>query len=92
MKPNAYNTIPIPAVHVEDLIAEGKMTSDQIDDLGDVLLGNIPVHRKEDEIVIYSVGGMPTEDVAWGTEVYRYAMEHNIGTKLNLWDAPQMMV
>ena len=92
MKPNAYNTIPIPAVHVEDLIAEGKMTSDQIDDLGDVLLGNIPVHRKENEIVIYSVGGMPTEDVAWGTEVYRYALEHGIGTKLNLWDAPKMMV
>lgn len=92
MKPNAYNTIPIPAVKVEDLIAEGKMTADQIDDLGDVLLGRIPVHRKEDEIVIYSVGGMPTEDVAWGTIVYRNALEKGIGTKLNLWDTPKMMV
>ena len=92
MKPNAYNTIPIPAVKVEDLIAEGKMTSDQIDDLGDVLLGKIPVHRKEDEIIIYSVGGMPTEDVAWGTLVYRNALEKGIGTKLNLWNTPQMMV
>ncbi|MBQ2258038.1 MAG: ornithine cyclodeaminase [Lachnospiraceae bacterium] len=92
MKPNAYNTIPIPAVKVEDLIAEGKMTSDQIDDLGDVLLGKIPVHRKEDEIIIYSVGGMPTEDVAWGTMVYRNALEKGIGTKLNLWNTPQMMV
>ena len=92
MKPNAYNIIPIPAVRVEDLIAEGKMTSDQIDDLGDVLLGNIPVHRKEDEIVIYSVGGMPTEDVAWGTIVYRNALEKGIGTKLNLWNQPEMVV
>lgn len=92
MKPNAYNTIPVPAVRVEDLIAEGKMTSDQIDDLGDVLLGKIPVHRKEDEIIIYSVGGMPTEDVAWGTMVYRNALEKGIGTKLNLWNTPQMMV
>ena len=92
MKPNAYNTVPIPAVHVEDLIAEGKMTSDQIDDLGDVLLGNVPVHRKKDEIVIYSVGGMPTEDVAWGTMVYRNALEKGIGTKLNLWEKPKMMV
>ena len=92
MKPNAYNIIPIPAVKVEDLIAEGKMTSDQIDDLGDVLLGNIPVHRKEDEIVIYSVGGMPTEDVAWGTIVYRNALEKGIGTKLNLWNQPEMVV
>ena len=92
MKPNAYNTIPIPAVKVEDLIAEGKMKKEQIDDLGDVLLGNIPVHRKEDEIVIYSVGGMPTEDVAWGTMVYRNALEKGIGTKLNLWEKPKMVV
>lgn len=92
MKPNAYNTIPIPAVHVEDLIAEGKMKPDQIDDLGDILLGNIPVHRKEDEIVIYSVGGMPTEDVAWGSMVYKNALDKGIGTKLNLWNAPKMMV
>ncbi len=92
MKPNAYNIIPIPAVKVEDLIAEGKMKPEQIDDLGDILLGNIPVHRKEDEIVIYSVGGMPTEDVAWGTMVYRNALKKGIGTKLNLWEKPKMMV
>ena len=90
--PKAYNTVPIPAVYVQDLIAEGKMTSGQIDDLGDVLTGKIPVHRKEGEIVIYSVGGMPTEDVAWGTMVYRNALAKGIGTKLNLWHTPQMMV
>lgn len=92
MKPDAYNTIPIPAVRVEDLISEGKMQPKQIDDLGDVLLGRIPVHRKKDEIIIYSVGGMPTEDVAWGTMVYRNALEKGIGTKLNLWETPKMMV
>lgn len=91
MKPDAYNTIPIPAVRVMDLIAEGKMKLDQVDDLGDVLLGNIPVHRKEDEIVIYSVGGMPVEDVAWGTIIYRNALKKGIGVKLNLWEVPQMV-
>lgn len=89
--PQAYNTVPITAVHVEDLIAEGKMTPDQIDDLGDVLTGKIPVHRKEGEIVVYSVGGMPVEDVAWGTIVYRNALEKGIGTKLKLWDTPDLM-
>ena len=73
--PKAYNTVPIPAVHVEDLIAEGKMKAEQVDDLGGILMGNIPVHRKEGEIVIYSVGGMLVEDVAWGTIVYRNALE-----------------
>ncbi len=92
MKPNAYNTIPIPAVHVEDLIAEGRMKPEQIDDLGDILLGRIPVHRKDNEVVIYSVGGMPTEDVAWGSIVYRNALAKGIGTKLKLWNTPQMMV
>ncbi|MCR5763873.1 MAG: hypothetical protein K6G00_10885 [Treponema sp.] len=91
-KPNAYNTIPIPAVRVEDLIVEGKMKKEQIDDLGDVLTGKIPVHRNKDEIVIYSVGGMPVEDIAWGTIVYRNALAKGIGTKLNLWNKPYMVV
>ena len=86
----AYETIPIPAVHCMDLIHDGKMTRDQIDDLGDILVGNAPVHRKQDEIVIYSVGGMPTEDVAWGTVVYRNALKMGIGTRLNLWDQPAL--
>ncbi|KZL90289.1 tyramine oxidase subunit B [Clostridium magnum] len=86
----AYNTIPIPAVHCMDLIKERKMTRDQIDDLGDVLMGKIPAKRKEEEVVIYSVGGMPIEDVAWGTIVYRNAIEKGIGVKLNLWDVPEL--
>lgn len=91
MKPDAYNTIPIPAVRVEDLIAQGRMKSEQIDDLGDVLLGKIPVHRSEDEVVIYSVGGMPVEDIAWGSMVYRNALKKGIGKKLNLWETPKMV-
>ncbi|QHQ60947.1 ornithine cyclodeaminase [Anaerocolumna sedimenticola] len=86
----AYNSIPIPAVHCMDLIEEGKMKKEQVDDLGDVIMGKVPVHRKENEIVIYSVGGMPIEDVAWGTIVYRNAIEKGIGTKLNLWKEPYL--
>lgn len=86
----AYNSIPIPAVHCMDLIKEGKMKEGAVDDLGDVLVGKVPVHRKENEIVIYSVGGMPIEDVAWGTIVYRNALEKGIGTKLNLWKEPYL--
>ena len=86
----AYHSIPIPAVHCMDMITEGRMKKDQIDDLGDVLIGKVPVHRKENEITIYSVGGMPIEDVAWGTLVYRNALEKGIGTKLNLWEQPYL--
>ena len=86
----AYHSIPIPAVHCMDLIAEGRMQKEQIDDLGEVLTGKVPVHRRKDEIIIYSVGGMPIEDVAWGTIVYRNALEKGIGTKLNLWSEPYL--
>lgn len=87
----AYNSVPIPAVHCMDLIKEGKFNKEKIDDLGDVLIGKTPIHRKDDEIIIYSVGGMPIEDVAWGTVVYRNALRNNIGTKLNLWSNPYMV-
>lgn len=33
---------------------------------------------------------MPTEDVAWGTVVYRNALKMGIGTRLNLWDQPAL--
>lgn len=86
----AYHTIPIPAVHCMDLIHEGRMKPEQIDDLGDVLNGTIPLHRNPDEIVIFSVGGMPIEDVAWGTIVYRNALNLGIGQTLNLWNTPYL--
>ena len=37
---------------------------------------------------IWSRGGMPVEDVAWGTIVYRSAIAQGIGVKLNLWEQP----
>jgi ornithine cyclodeaminase len=36
------------------------------------------------------VGGLPVEDVAWGTIIYRNALANGIGTKLNLWDKPNL--
>lgn len=46
MKPDAYNTIPIPAVHVEDLIAGGKMKPEQIDDPGNGIKENESIHHR----------------------------------------------
>ena len=86
----AYETIPIPAVHVMDLIADGKMDRADVDDLPDIITGETPAHRQEGEKIIYSVGGMPIEDVAWGTIVYRNALAKGIGTKLNLWETPYL--
>ena len=35
-------------------------------------------------------GGISTEDVSWGTVVYRRAMELGLGVRLKLWDTPAL--
>ncbi|MBQ2577346.1 MAG: ornithine cyclodeaminase, partial [Lachnospiraceae bacterium] len=49
-----------------------------------------PGRTRDDEIIVYSVGGMPVEDIAWGCSVYRKAKELGIGASLNLWEKPEM--
>ena len=73
-----------------DLIHDGKLDKSQIHDLGAILNGKVPGRENDDQIILYSVGGMPVEDVAWGKEVYDYALKNGIGKKLNLWDKPQL--
>ena len=84
----AHNIIPIIGVKFMDLIAGGRMEKDDLEDLGRIVAGEAPGRRNDDEIIILSVGGMPVEDVAWGTVVYRNAVARGIGQSLNLWDAP----
>ncbi|BAQ70407.1 ornithine cyclodeaminase [Rhodovulum sulfidophilum] len=84
----AHATIPVIGVKFMDMIAEGKMARSDLEDLGAIVAGDALGRRTDDEIVIMSVGGMPVEDVAWGTVVYRNAVERGIGVKLNLWEEP----
>lgn len=67
------------------------MISDKdIIDITDIIRGTHPGRENDDEIIVYSVGGMPVEDIAWGGTVYRNALEKGIGIKLPLWDKPEM--
>ena len=85
-----YDIIYILGSLFMDLVHDAKMDKIQIHDLGAILNGKVPGRESDDQIILYSVGGMPVEDVAWGKEVYDYAMKNGIGTKLNLWDKPQL--
>ena len=69
--------------------AEAAKKADIID-LSDVITGKRSGRESDDDIIIYSVGGMPVEDIAWGDEVYRNARKNGIGVKLPLWDKPDM--
>ncbi len=86
----AYETIGIMGVHYMDLIHDHIMAPEMVEDLGDIIMGKTPGRKNDEEIILYSVGGMPVEDVAWGTVIYRRALEMGIGTKLKLWDTPYL--
>lgn len=73
-----------------DMIHDGELTRDRIENIGAIVAGKAPGRASDDQIIIYSIGGMPVEDVAWGKTVYEHAMEKGIGTKLNLWDKPYL--
>ena len=84
----AHNCVPVIGVRFMDMLAEGKLTADELEDIGKIIDGEAPGRKNDEEIIIMSVGGMPVEDVAWGTVVYRNAIEKGIGVKLNLWETP----
>ncbi|EJO9873807.1 ornithine cyclodeaminase [Vibrio vulnificus] len=86
----AHNIIPLVGVRFMDMIEEGKLTIDDLEDLGSIVAGETPKRQSEDEIIILSVGGMPVEDVAWATKIYRNAVEKGIGINLNLWNQPEL--
>jgi N-[(2S)-2-amino-2-carboxyethyl]-L-glutamate dehydrogenase len=84
----AHNSVPLVGIRYMDLIDQGEMTPDQLEDLAAMVAGAAPGRRNDDEVIILSVGGMPVEDVAWGTVLYRHALEQGLGVPLNLWDEP----
>ena len=73
-----------------DMIHEGKLEKSRMEDIGAILNGKVPAREREDQIIFYSIGGMPVEDVAWGEEIYKRAKAQGIGTKLNLWESPYL--
>ncbi|MEG8232487.1 tyramine oxidase subunit B [Pseudomonas orientalis] len=86
----AHHNVPVIGVRFMDMIAEGKMQLQELEDIGKIIAGDARGRRNDEEIIIMSVGGMPVEDVAWGTVVYRNAIERGIGVKLNLWETPEL--
>lgn len=73
-----------------DMLQEKKIREEDILDLGQLLLKKEAVRKSDEDIIIYSVGGMPVEDVAWGTVCYKKALAEGIGMRLPLWTKPYM--
>ncbi len=85
-----YPDMQIIGTKFTDLKHEGKITDEDIIDITDIIEGRKPGRQSDDDIIVYSVGGMPVEDIAWGGLIYRNAVKLGIGIKLPLWDKPEM--
>ncbi|MCW8994629.1 MAG: tyramine oxidase subunit B [Psychromonas sp.] len=86
----AHQYIPIIGVRFLDMVEEGLIAKSELEDLGKITAGAAPARTNDDEIIILSVGGLPVEDVAWATKIYRNALKNKIGVTLNLWDTPEL--
>lgn len=86
----SYEKVGIVGSKFTDLLYEGKIRREDILEIADVITGAHPGRQDEDEIIIYSVGGMPVEDIAWGGTIYRSALKKGIGVELSLWDTPDL--
>ena len=73
-----------------DMAHDGKLDKKEIYDLGDIIYGRRTGRESPEQILVMSVGGMPVEDVAWGKVCYDNAVRLGLGTKLKLWDRPDM--
>lgn len=70
---------------IYDAVTVGWMKRENIVNIGDVILDKEIGRKNDAEILIYAVGGMAIEDVAWGYDCYQRALERGIGTELTLW-------
>lgn len=76
------------AGYAMDLINEGRMNDEQVLNLGDIVVGKNQGRTNDYEKIIFILGGMCVEDIAWSYTIYENAIKMGLGTKLNLWDEP----
>lgn len=86
----SYEVVQIIGSKFTDYLHEGRIQREDIVDIADIINKKHPGRESDDEIIVYSVGGMPVEDIAWGGTVYRNALKEGIGVELPLWDQPDM--
>ena len=89
--PTQKNVSTLLGMAFFDAVSEGKIKKEEIADIGGILTNNQSGRESEDQVIIYAVGGMPIEDVAWAYDCYKKACEKGIGTRLNLWETPELM-
>ena len=86
----SYDPVQVVGAKFMDLLHDKKITREEIIDIADVITKKVSGRDNDKQRIIYSVGGMPVEDIAWGETVYKNALKLGIGVKLHLWDEPEL--
>ncbi len=70
---------------INQLVLEGTFSRERLHaELGEILLGMKVGRESDDEIILLNPMGMAVEDIASAHEIYRKAVEENVGTRLPL--------
>lgn len=88
--PTQKNVSTLLGMGFYDAVTEGRISRDRITDIGGIICKEQTGRDNDDQVILYAVGGMPIEDVAWGYDVYQAAREMKLGITLNLWEEPAL--
>lgn len=70
------------------MVARGEADGTKMMSLGDIIADPSKGRKSDDDVFLFLTGGMGTEDVAWGYDVYQEALKQGLGQKLSLWEKP----
>ena len=84
--PTQKNVSTLLGMGFVDAVTAGAIKREKIIDIGDIICGKHAGRDDEQQIILYAVGGMPIEDVAWAHDCYSRAIQEHIGKELKIWD------
>ncbi|HZP26030.1 MAG TPA: ornithine cyclodeaminase family protein [Dehalococcoidia bacterium] len=73
---------PYEATDITAQVNKGLIGWDDIDELHDVVAGNVPGRKNDDEIILVKTVGTPLQDLLPAAHVYQKAVEKGIGQEL----------
>lgn len=89
--PAAFEQVGIIGNKFLEMERDGEVSPGSVADISQIISGDVPGRTSEEEVFVFSVGGMPVEDVAWASHIYDKARELGIGTTVNLWETPELV-
>ncbi len=89
--PAAFEQVGIIGNKFLEMERDGEISPGSVADISQIISGDVPGRTSEEEVFVFSVGGMPVEDVAWASHIYDKARELGIGTTVNLWETPELV-